>query len=299
MSTPPSPAAPTRGFVDTHQHYWRYDAKDYAWIDDRMAALRRDFGPVDVAGAMSRTGFTESVAVQARQTPDETEALLAIADRHPSVVGVVGWVDLRADDVEARLAHASRHPKLVGVRHIVQDEPDDRFLLGRAFRRGVRCLEQFGLTYDILVYPRHLPVVATFLDEFPHHRFVVDHLAKPQIRAREIDRWARDLEAVAAHPHVMAKVSGLVTEADWARWRPADLRPYLDVAWDVFGPDRLMVGSDWPVCTVAASYEQTMGVVLEYLSARPPHERHAVLGDNARRFWRLDVGRRGEEGERR
>lgn len=276
------------GFVDTHQHFWRYDAREYAWIDDRMTALRRDFGPADVAGAMARLGFTGSVAVQARQTPDETAALLGIADRHPAVVGVVGWVDLRADDVEAQLAEIARHPKLVGLRHIVQDEPDDRFLLGAAFGRGIGHLASFGLTYDVLVYPKHLPIAADFVARFPQQRFVLDHLAKPDIRGRAIEQWARALAAVAAHPQVMAKLSGLVTEASWSQWRAADLTPYLDVAFDLFGPDRLMVGSDWPVCTLAGSYEQTMGVFLEYLSARPSSERDSVLGGNARRFWRLE-----------
>lgn len=273
--------------IDTHQHFWRYSATDYAWIDERMTSLRRDFLPDDVWPAMERAGFDASIAVQARQTPDETAALLAFADRHPWIVGVVGWVNLEADDVEDQLAAAARHPKLVGVRHIVQDEPDDRFLLRKSFCRGVGLLEQFGLTYDILVYPKHLPVVAEFLGRFPHQRFVLDHLAKPDIRSGTFTRWADALRAVAAHPHVMAKLSGLVTEASWSGWTPADLSPCLDVAFDLFGSDRLMVGSDWPVCTLAADYGRTMAVFADYLSARSEAERVAVLGGNAERFWRL------------
>jgi L-fuconolactonase len=273
--------------IDTHQHFWRYDPVDYAWIDERMRSLRRDFTPDDVRPAMIRAGFDGGIAVQARQTPDETEALLAYADRCPWIVGVVGWVDLAADDVERTLERAARHPKLIGVRHIVQDEPDDRFLLRTDFCRGVASLAGFGLAYDILVYPRHLPVVAEFVSRFPAQPFVLDHLAKPDIRHGRLDQWSRDLEAVAAHPNVMAKLSGLVTEASWTDWTAIDLGPCLDVAFGVFGSSRLMVGSDWPVCTLAAEYEQTMRVFTEFLSNRPEAERTAVFGGNACRLWRL------------
>jgi L-fuconolactonase len=272
--------------IDTHQHYWRYDAADYAWIDDRMPGLKRDRLPGDVRPAMTRAGFDAAIAVQARQTPDETASLLALADSHPFIAGVVGWVDLMADDVEARLAAHAAHPKLVGMRHIVQDEPDDRFLLRPDFCRGVARLADFGLTYDILIYPRHLPLVVDFVGRFPGQRFVIDHLAKPEIAHGRLDRWARDLEAVAACPDVHAKLSGLVTEASWEHWTPADLALYLDVALDLFGPDRLMVGSDWPVCTLAAGYERTMSVFTTYLAGRPERARQAILGGNASRFYR-------------
>lgn len=279
------PAPPER--IDTHQHFWRYRATDYPWIDDRMAVLKRDFLPDDVRPSMERAGFGGAIAVQARQTPEETDALLDLADRHPWILGVVGWVDLEADDVEATLARWATHPKFVGVRHIVQDEPDDRFLLRPSFCRGIGRLEAFDLTYDILVYPRHLNVVADFVARFPRQRFVLDHLAKPDIRGRRFDAWARDLAAVASHPNVMAKLSGLVTEADWSGWTPEDLRPCLDRAVDLFGCDRLMVGSDWPVSTLAASYEQAMAVFVQYLGGRSEQERAAVLGGNAARCWRL------------
>jgi L-fuconolactonase len=282
--------------IDTHQHYWRYSPIDYAWIDDRMSSLRRDFTPADVKPAMDRAGFDAAIAVQARQTPDETAALLAFADAHPHVAGVVGWVDLQADDVADQLAACADHPKLVGIRHIVQDEPDDRFLLRPDFCRGIAVLEEFDLAYDILVYPRHLPVVAEFVSRFPNQRFVVDHLAKPEIRHGRLDTWARDLEEVAVFPHVMAKMSALITEASWDAWTPEDLGPYLDAALDVFGPDRLMVGSDWPVCTLAADYERTMAVFTQYLAGRPAQAREAILGGNAQRFWKLPAdGSRGRE----
>jgi L-fucono-1,5-lactonase len=274
--------------IDTHQHYWHYDARDYAWISDEMPSLKRDFLPDDVRPLMDRSGVDLAIAVQARQTPDETVALLALADRHPFIAGVVGWVDLQADDVAERLATCVDHPKLVGLRHIVQDEPDDRFLLRPAFCRGIALLSQFDLTYDILVYPRHLPVVAEFLSRFPSQRFVLDHLAKPEIRHGRLDAWARALEDVAAHPRVMAKLSGLVTEASWADWTVGDLAPYLDVALDLFGPDRLMIGSDWPVCTLAADYTRTMAAFTHHLAGRPARVQDAILGGNAQRFWKLE-----------
>lgn len=274
------------GAIDTHQHYWHYDPADYGWIDDRMAVLKRDRLPEDVRPEMERVGFTESIAVQARQTDDETSALLAFAERAPWIAGVVGWTDLRAPSLEATLRRLA-HPKLVGLRHIVHDEPDERFLLGEAFCRGVGLLSDFGLTYDILVFPRHLPVVAEFVSRFPAQRFVVDHLAKPEIRSGAISQWAHDLGAVASHPNVMAKVSGLVTEARWNDWSATEISPYLDVVTDLFGYERLMVGSDWPVCTLAASYERTMRVAVDYFARRPAREQAAIFAENARRFWRL------------
>jgi L-fucono-1,5-lactonase len=273
--------------IDAHQHFWRYRAEEHGWIDDSMAPLRRDFLPDDLEPLLRAAGITACVAVQVRQTLEETRWLLELAERNAFVAGVVGWVDLRSADLRAQLESFGRHPKLVGVRHIVQAEADDRFLLGPDFGRGIALLEEYGLAYDILIHPRHLPVAAEFVRRFPAQRFVLDHLAKPAIRAGEIREWARDLRALSASPHVCAKLSGLVTEADWGRWTAAGMRPYLDVAFDCFGADRLLIGSDWPVCTLAAGYARTLGLVTEYLEARPAAERQAVLGGNAARFWRL------------
>ena len=275
--------------IDSHQHFWYYDSSEYGWIDDSMAALKRDFLPEDLRPEMTRAGVDACVAVQARQTLDETRFLLALADANPFVAGVVGWVDLQADDVRARLA-AIAHPKLVGVRHIVQSEPDDRFLLRPSFCRGIAALREFNLTYDILIYPRHLQPAAEFVARFPGQRFVLDHLAKPEIRRGAIDEWARDLRGLASAGDVYCKLSGLVTEADWRRWTPGQIHPYLDVAFDCFGAGRLMIGSDWPVCTVAAGYSHTMAVVTGYLARRPDAEREAVLGGNAQRFYGLNGG---------
>lgn len=274
--------------IDSHQHFWRYEPAEYGWIDDRMASLRRDWLPPDAQREMASAGFEACVAVQARQTLEETHWLLALADTHPFIAGVVGWIDLQATDVRRQLELLAGHSKLVGVRHIVQSEPDDRFLLRSEFGRGLGLLEEFGLAYDLLVYSRHLPVAAEVASRFPGQRFVLDHLAKPDIRGGgTLASWERDLRTLAACGNVCAKLSGLVTEADWTGWTPQQLRPYLDVAFDCFGPDRLMIGSDWPVCTIAAGYGRTMAVVVDYLAGRPASERDAVLGGNAQRFWNL------------
>jgi L-fuconolactonase len=274
--------------IDAHQHFWHYDPVEYEWIDGTMAALQRDFLPADLEPELRAAGFDACVAVQARQTPEETQWLLELADRHAFVAGVVGWVDLQAPDVRAQLEPLLGRPKLVGLRHIVQAEPDDRFLLRPEFLRGVATLRDLGLAYDILIYPRHLPVAVEFAQRLEGHRLVLDHLGKPDIRGGEIQEWRRHLRVLAACGHVMAKLSGLVTEAGWHAWTPDGLRPYLDVAFECFGYERLMIGSDWPVCTVAADYGRTMRVVTEYLRGRPAAEQDAVLGGNAARLWRLD-----------
>jgi L-fuconolactonase len=276
--------------IDSHQHFWRYTPAEYAWIDDSLAALRRDFLPSDLRREMDVAAVDACVAVQARQTLEETRWLLELAGTHPFVAGVIGWIDLQADDAAGQLELFVDHPKLLGLRHIVQGEPDDRFMLRPAFCRGISLLEDRDLTYDILIYPKHLPVAAEFVSRFPRQRFVLDHLAKPQIRSREIRDWEKGIRALAAFPNVFCKLSGLVTEADWTRWTPEDIRPYLDVAFDGFGARRLLAGSDWPVCTVAADYRRTIALVDDYMNERPAAERDAVMGDNAARLWRLHAG---------
>lgn len=281
--------ADSRTVIDAHQHFWTYRADEYEWIEDAMALLRRDYLPPESAREMASVGCDACIAVQARQTLDETRWLLALADAHPRIAGVVGWVDLQAptSDVRRQLASFGAHPKLVGIRHIVQAEPDDRFLLRPQVLEGLAVVAEFGLAFDLLIYARHLPVAAECVARFPDQRFVLDHLAKPNVRDREIDAWERDVRLLATLPNVTAKLSGLVTEADWRGWTADDIKPYLDVAFDAFGWQRLLIGSDWPVCLVAATYSQTMHVVLDYLSSRPVREREAVLDRNARRLWRL------------
>jgi L-fucono-1,5-lactonase len=283
--------------IDAHQHFWRYSAAEYSWIDDSMAPLRRDFLPEELGREMTRTAVDACVAVQARQSIDETRWLLALADAHAHIAGVVGWFDLQSPDVWADLDRSASHPKLVGVRHIVQSEADDRFLMRPAFLHGIAQLEAFGLAYDLLIYPRHLPCAVEFVSRFERQRFVLDHLAKPNIRGGERETWARDLRRLAAYPLVYAKLSGLVTEADWTHWTADQIGPYLDVAFECFGADRLMIGSDWPVCTVAADYGRTLDVVRNYLSALPAADREAVLGGNAQRFWKLKLPRVNGDGK--
>jgi len=275
--------------IDAHQHFWKYSAQEYDWIDESMGVIRRDFLPQDLEPELQRNDFYGSVAVQARQTLEETRWLLELAERSPRILGVVGWVDLCSPHARSQLREFSQNPKLVGVRHIVQAEPDERFLLREDFLRGISLLEELDLAYDILIYTKHLPVAAEFVERFPRQRFVLDHMAKPPIKNREIQEWAAGIRRLAALPNVLCKMSGIVTEADWQRWRPEDITPYLDVAFEAFGPSQLMIGSDWPVCLVAGSYDRVMDVVRNYLQQYPSEAREAVLGENARQFWRLKV----------
>jgi L-fuconolactonase len=274
-------------YIDAHQHFWTYSPAKYGWIGDSMAALRRDFLPEHLAPELQHNGFHGCIAVQARQTLAETRWLLELAEQSTFIYGVVGWANLRAPNAHEQLKTLAANPKLVGIRHIVQSEPDDKFLLREDFCRGIAALEEFDLAYDILIYTKHLPVSAEFVAKFPRQRFVLDHLAKPSIKAREIDVWAQGIHELAAFPNVSCKLSGLATEADWQNWEPNDLVPYLDVAFESFGPSRLMIGSDWPVCLVAGSYSRVVDAVKNYLAKQPAEARAAVLGGNAMRFWRL------------
>lgn len=258
-----------------------------------MEAIRRDFLPRDLVVELAQNDFDGSVAVQARQNLDETRWLLELAGANPKILGVVGWVDLCSPEAHAQLRSLARNPKLVGVRHIVQAEPDDRFVMRPDFLRGIALLEAFDLAYDILIYTRHLPVVAEFVALFPRQRFVLDHLAKPPIKAGEIDLWADGIRRLAGFPNVCCKLSGLVTEADWQHWTAERIHPYLDVAFDAFGSERLMIGSDWPVCLIAAPYGRAMDLVKDYVRSHCPEVLDAVLGGNAQRFWRLKASRNG------
>ena len=272
--------------LDSHQHFWKYDVREYEWIDESMSMLRRDFMPEDLETDLKRNGFDGCIAVQARQTLQETQWLLELAGRHPFIKGVVGWVDLRSPEVRFQLQSLSRNPKLIGIRHIVQSEPDDRFLLQSDFLRGIALLADFRLTYDILIYTRHLPVAAEFVSRFPQQRFVLDHLAKPQIREQQLSDWSRGIRQLAKSPNVYCKLSGLVTEADWTNWREGDFEPYLDLAFECFGPARLMIGSDWPVCTLAGSYSRVIDIVKNYLTRFPAEVSEAVLGKTASEVYR-------------
>jgi len=275
--------------IDSHQHFWKYSPRDYGWINDGMALLKKDYLPPDLAGLLESNHLDGSVAVQARQCLEETRWLLELADSFPFIKGVVGWVDLRSDRVQAQLERFAPHPKLVGVRHVVQDEPDNRFLLDKRFMRGVEKLLDYDLTFDILIFPKQLVAAIEFVASFPQHRLVVDHLAKPFIKAGIMETWRQQMLEIAAFPNVCCKISGLVTEADWLGWRYEDFEPYLDVVFTAFGKHRVMFGSDWPVCTVAASYNQVVSVVDAWLRKNKvsQQEQDAVRGGNAVEFYRL------------
>jgi len=273
--------------IDAHQHFWTYKPREYDWIDDSMRALRRDFVPDDLRPELERAGFARSIVVQACHSLEETRWLLRLANGSPFILGVVGWVDLCSKDLRDQLREFSNHSKFLGVRHVAQSEPDDRFLVKPEFMRGIRALEEFNLTYDILIYPRHLKVARELVERFPRQRFVLDHMAKPPIKSSALEPWATDFRCLAKFPNVFSKVSGLVTEADWRMWRPDHLKPYLDVAFESFGPERLMIGSDWPVCTVAASYSKVMGTIIEFIDKFAGQASEAVLGGTAARVWRL------------
>jgi len=272
--------------IDAHQHYWQYEPTAYAWLDDSLRPLRRHFTPDEAWHEMRQAGFERSIAVQVRQSLEETRWLLALADAHPFIAGVVGWVDLGSPAVEADLDAIAAHRKLIGVRHIVQAEPDG-FLASPGFRRGVARLDRYGLTYDVLVYARQLPDAVDFVRALPEQRFIVDHLAKPDIKGGGYAAWRQHFAALAELPHVWCKLSGLVTEADWQSWTAEDLRPYVQTALDCFGPERLMIGSDWPVCTVAGSYARTIQAMEDALGGCTSAERASVLGGTAQRLWNL------------
>ena len=274
--------------LDSHQHFWSYSSAEYPWIPVG-SALQRDWLPEDLAQLQTALGFDGSIAVQARQSLAESRWLLALAEVDPRIKGVVGWVDLQSDRVEEQLAELAANPKFVGVRHVVQDEPDDRFLLRPEFMRGLGKLRQFGLTYDLLIFPQQLPAAIELVRRFPEQPFVLDHIAKPFIRVGTLSPWRELIVELAKFPNVLCKVSGMVTEADHQAWEPDDFRPFLDVVFAAFGEQRLMFGSDWPVCLLAATYAQTLGLVRDYVAALPAKTQAALFGETAAQFY---LGRR-------
>lgn len=270
--------------IDSHQHFWKYNPAHQVWMTDAMAVLRRDYLPDELKPLLQSSGFDGTIAVQARQMIEETGWLLELADQHPLIKGVVGWVDLCSPQLRQQLEKYAPHPKLVGVRHVVQDEPDDEFMLRPEFRRGIALLREYGLTYDLLLFPKHLPVAVKLVEEFPGQPFVLDHIAKPFIREGTLSPWREDLRRLAEFPNVFCKLSGLVTEAKWKQWQPRDFEPYLDVVFEAFGPERLMIGSDWPVCTLSGDYAAAMNLVKNYV---PEKDRDAVLGGTCARFYNI------------
>jgi len=273
--------------IDTHQHFWKYNNRDYVWMSAGMDRLRKNHLPSDLLPLMGTAGITGTVAVQARQCLEESTWLLQLADEYPFILAIVGWIDLSSDRVVEQLEQFAQHPKFRGVRHVVHDEPDDNFMLRESFLNGLRQLKRFGLTYDLLLFPRHLPIACHVVNRFLDQRFVLDHVAKPPIRAREMQPWERDLKRLATFPNVFCKISGLVTEAHWSSWTAQDFEPYLDVVLNAFGPSRLMIGSDWPVCTLAADYTSVMNLESDFIGRLSVDEQHAILEKNPIDFYSI------------
>ncbi len=275
--------------IDAHHHLWRYDPAQYDWIGPEMSAIARDFGPGDLVATMIANGVDYSVAVQARQSEAETRWLMELARTEARIAGVVGWVDLEADDLDARLNAYAGEPKLTGFRHVLQGEPDDAHVLRPDFMRGLETLARRGYRYDVLVFERQLPGVVRMMERLPELPCVIDHIAKPDMSPTPSAHWTDHMRAIAANSAACCKLSGMVTEADWSDWSYDTFAPYLDVLFHAFGPERLMFGSDWPVCLVAGSYARVKSVVAQFIDTHCPDDAAAIWGGTAQRFYGLDV----------
>jgi L-fuconolactonase len=273
--------------IDSHHHLWKYDPVEYSWMNEDMGILKSDHLPTDLKKEIDAAGIDGVVSVQASQSMKETDDLLRYAAEEDFVKGVVGWFPLADDRVGKSLAKYAENPWLKGVRHVVQDEPDDRFILGEDFNRGITLLKEFDLVYDILIYERQLAPSIEFVDRHPELVFVLDHVAKPRIRDGAMEPWADLMRQMAERPNVSCKLSGMATEADWANWTESQLIPYLDVALEAFGPDRLMFGSDWPVARLAVEYGAWVKIMTTYLSKLSPSEQAAIWGENAIQAYKL------------
>jgi len=274
--------------IDAHQHFWQYDALEYSWITDQLSPLKRDFLPADLDILLKNEHISGSISVQARQSEKENEFLLQHAENNSFIKGVVGWIDLRSEKIDEKLSFYQNLPKMKGFRHVVQDESDPYFMLQPAFLNGINAVIQSGFTYDILVYARQLPQVLSFLNHFPDTPFMIDHLAKPDIKHGLFSSWQADLRKIADFPKVSVKISGMVTESDWHQWEKEDFYPYLDELVLSFGLDRLCYGSDWPVCNLAGNYKSQLEIVTSYFSTYHQMDRDKVMGLNTQFFYQLN-----------
>lgn len=267
--------------IDSHHHFWKYDPKEYSWIDESKRVIRRDFLPADLKKEIDQVKIEGVVSVQARQTMEETNWLLGFAAAYPFIRGVVGWAPLADHKIASILEPLAAEPKLKAIRHVIQDEPDHDFILGSDFNAGVQVLQHYRLVYDILIYERHLPQAIRFVDRHPNQVFVLDHIAKPRIKDHALSPWRENIAELAKRENVYCKISGMVTEADYQRWTPEDLEPYFDTVLTVFGPRRLMFGSDWPVCLVATSYSRWFKLVATQIGKLSQPEQDRILGETA------------------
>ncbi len=271
--------------IDSHQHFWVYNKNEYDWIPEE--SIRRDFLPTDLEPILASNNFDGTIAVQARQSEEETNWLLQLAAENDIIKGVVGWIDLQEENVKDRITYYKQSPLLKGFRHIVQAEPDDRFMLRPNFLRGINELYKAGIPYDILIFPKQLPAALELVKKFPEHDFVIDHIAKPNIKDAEIDFWKSGIHSFKAFENVRCKLSGMVTETNFSKWRPSDFTPYLDHIIDTFGPKRLMIGSDWPVCKLSGEYGPVMNIVKDYITKLSSSEQEQILGETASNFYKL------------
>jgi L-fuconolactonase len=273
--------------IDSHQHFWNLDLLSYPWMPEPPSPIRRNFLPGDLKPILERNRFDGSIVVQAAQQPEEADWLLQLATENPFILGVVAWVDLTSKDLGRELDRLQLHPRFKGVRHLVHDEPDDRWLLRRDVLDGLRELERRSIPYDLLLRPRHLPIVPELVEQAPGLPLVIDHIAKPLITRNLMDGWAQDMERIAQIPHIHVKLSGMITEADHAKWKVEDLQPYVTHVLSFFSPDRLMFGSDWPVCLLAGSWKEVLAAFTQTIGAQPMDVREKILGGTAQRFYKL------------
>ncbi len=267
--------------IDAHHHLWKYNTSDYGWMDDSMDVLKRDYLPVDFEEEITKAGISGTVVVQARQKLEETRWLLELADQNPFIVGVVGWVDLRSANLVTQLEEFAGHPKLVGVRHVIHDEPDDDFMLHPAFLKGMETLHHYNLAFDLLLFPKHLERAIELVSMFPDQKFILDHISKPFIKSGILQPWKDDIRLLAAHSNVWCKISGMVTEADHRSWKYKNFVPYMEVVSEAFGTDRIMLGSDWPVCRLAGEYIEVMGIPLDFFNNLIEIEKEKIFSQNA------------------
>ena len=271
--------------IDCHHHFWKYDPRELDWMGPGMETIRRDFFPEDLEPLLDSIDFDGAITVEARQLLKESDFLLELADKHDIVKGVVGWVDLRSPDVRDQLEKYAQHPKFCGVRHVLMDEPDREFMLHADFQRGIGYLAEFGLTYDLLILYHHLPTAIELVQKHPGQSFVVDHIGQPTIKEKMVSPWKEDLAKLARFDNVYCKLSGMVECAEWKNWKPEDFTPYLDAVIELFGTDRVMIGSNWPVCTLSGAFKPVMDIVINYIRQFPEETRERILGGNCARFY--------------
>ena len=273
--------------IDSHHHFWKYDPVTYSWMNEKMGVLKKDYQPEDLKAEINSSNIDGVISVQADQSMRETDDLLKHANEHSFIQGVVGWFPLAEPELEGLLERYASNPWLKGVRHVVQDEPDDRFILGNAFNAGIRRLKPHNLVYDILIYERQLGVSIEFVDRHPGQVFVLDHVAKPRIGDQVIEPWKTQMFDMAKRENVYCKLSGMATEADWQSWTKEDLWPYIEIALEAFGPARMMLGSDWPVARLAVEYGDWMNLCRESISSLSETERALVEGGVAAQAYDL------------